>query len=71
MIDPRFEEQNVPDMLRQAVERMNDFAEDSPAQVLYLSMVLPIIRDRNLSDLLDTSPTDLGYAYEAMEQGEI
>jgi hypothetical protein len=67
MIDPRFEDYSAPEMLRQIVERMQDMEDDSPEQVLYLSQVIPLLRDRNLDDLMSTPAEALGRAHEWLE----
>lgn len=69
MIDPRFEEQSVPEMLRQVVERMGDMEDGSAEQVLYLSLVLPIIHYQNVEELVLIPAVRLGQAHERLESG--
>lgn len=68
MIDPRFEELSVPEMVSHVWDRMMDMDDGSPEQVLYLSQVLPIIHLANVENLMDIPAVELGKAAEWLDE---
>jgi hypothetical protein len=69
MTDSEFEDLNTPDMLRHVVEKMNELAEDSPEQVVYISRHLTIIAMCNHDDVMDIDSRRLTKAAHALDRG--
>jgi hypothetical protein len=67
MIDPRFDEQPVPDMVQAINERMQDMTDGSPEQIVYLYQTLQIAVSRALEDLMHLTSDQLLEAHEWLE----